>query len=360
MEEYPQQGEIPLTVFDVYRWLEDEQLFPRSSSVKRPSATVLPHSSAKQSFSAIAAPDAFCARCGLLKAHHSVPAIVKTEAEDPVLFGGGGDEGAHSSASFSLNMLTSPCASFVQAVVLPPILDIKHFLGPSLVPTDTSGSPYSLTSAIFSTRSSKDDRPLHVDSADIVACADPSLVSSIEELLWRWDIHSFERPSAENTGDNVGEDKPLADRTMLHRPRSDVFAHTAPSALLALLTQSMVKLLVRRGVESFRQDESSSSGPRERQDRSRRRGAHVHTPPTQKQTPGSARRRLLTPSHIFRGLASAGRSEVLDASALVALSRFGESVHSEVAIGISSMVSTDRGDANTGGPVGAVIQNSAA
>lgn len=313
IEEHPQPGAIPLTVLDVYRWLEDEQLFPRGNNGKR--SSILSYPSTKNDCSATAVADAFCARCGLRKVYH--PAPVKSEGSG--LF----DGHAHSTVSLSLATLTSPCTTFVEAISLPPLLDIKYLIGP--FPENTaSWFPYALAPSVFISPF-VDREALRVDPAALVSCANPGLVSSIERLTQRWDI----RYPSLRSNDNVREDgRTLADRTTLHRPKPEVFDRVAPYATLALLTRSVVKLLIRRGLESFRRDEMSLRSV-ERQDRSRRRGG-------QASGEASSTRRLLTPSHIFRGLASAARNEVLDSSVLIALSRLGESVHSEVAIGMGN------------------------
>lgn len=312
LDSHSQHDPVRLTVFDVYRWLEDEKLFPRSNDGKIASSSS--HLSRRNEYPASAAPDAFCARCGLRKLHH--PAPFKTEDS------GLHDAQAPTTISLSLDTLTSACAAFVETVSLPPLLDIKYFVGRSAANSGPSWSPYAFSPAIFVPLSPRANT-LQINSSDLVACADPNLISSIQRLVQRWDINRLRS----TLDDDIPEYTTLARRTALQGSRMELCDRVAPYALLALLTRSIVKLLVHRGLGSFRQDEASTR-LLERQDRPRRRAGPIP------QISSTVTRRLLTPSHIFRGLAAAAQSGVLDSAALIALSRLGESVHSEVAIGM--------------------------
>ncbi|PSR70459.1 hypothetical protein PHLCEN_2v13610 [Hermanssonia centrifuga] len=111
--------------------------------------------------------------------------------------------------------------------------------------------------------------------------------------------------------------KCLADRSRISRVApvtvdnspADIEDELAPFALLSLLTTSFTKFLIRRGIDSYHRDEAGLRAlGRQR---------------TRKNTPV---KRLLTPSHIHRGLLHNAPQSAEDAAVLLALAPLGISL----------------------------------
>ena len=95
-------------------------------------------------------------------------------------------------------------------------------------------------------------------------------------------------------------------------PRTTVERQLAPSATLALAVRTVVRQLVLRGVEAFRQDEAAlrvASG-RHRHERARQ---------------GGGAQRVLTPAHVLGGLARHARSDVASSALLLSIAKLGVS-----------------------------------
>ncbi|OCH91897.1 hypothetical protein OBBRIDRAFT_774513 [Obba rivulosa] len=284
---------IPLSTADVYHWLEDEGLFPRAAGSGAADATERKKRRVQETDLAAAVSEVFCRRCGLHRQYH--PTTVKSEVSDPVPAAG-----AVSAQSVFIGVSDNPtaCMSFSIEDTKLPLFDANQLMFRQLSSAAAQNAPYGLSPTVFAAR-----RPspaaLQYSSRDLVASADPRVIIAIRSLLTatglvrRSDgIPSFIDPSH------------LSDLSQL--PRSATEDALATHALLALLTRCMVRLLVRGGLDTIRRDEEAVRG----HIRPRRRVVEQV-------------RRVLSPSHVLRGLTLNAQRRLADSAALLLLARLG-------------------------------------
>ncbi|KAH9841474.1 uncharacterized protein C8Q71DRAFT_884337 [Rhodofomes roseus] len=284
------ESENPLTVADVYHWMEDEGLFPRVAIASdimylkddsRPEKTTNPHQ----------VPEAYCRFCGLHQAFH--PLGVKTEDD--------------ATKDVKSPYTTGVCIEFNAPPSDLLLLDVEKLL------QSTSGGalgvPYGLSAKLW-TNLDKDATPeRNPSSADLVAVAHPGLLTSIRELAAQWHLPRLQvsiRPSL------TAEDG-LVSLAPMDRPHQELLDELAPYAVLSVVAGCMVRLLVRGGLDALRRDDSAQQNLA-RQDRTRKKGGKAER--------GGARY-LLTPSHIARGLTDLAGRGLTESAALVCLARLG-------------------------------------
>ncbi|KAL6302839.1 hypothetical protein BKA93DRAFT_379999 [Sparassis latifolia] len=295
---HPEQDHLPLTGSDVYRWMEDENLFPRPVSRKRMVQEAKPQAIKRdvEPGSVAALSEIFCRNCGLHIIFH--PTGVKREGLFP----------PDVTPRWTLNsMTTAPtaCLTFSGARTRLPLFDVL-----SLTASRTGPRQYPLNAALFSERDAcrSGDTPLSISA--LVASTDPNFITALRTLVSSWNLEQF------NAGDQISADQNalLSTRTKLHQPREKMEEQLAPYAILALLTKSFAELLVHRGLDAFRYDEAAfrTLG---REDRWRCRD-NTQTNPI----------RLLTPSHVLRGLSMHVQGRLADGAALLSVARLGASL----------------------------------
>jgi len=159
------------------------------------------------------------------------------------------------------------------------------------------------------------------NSAALVATANPRLFGAIERLVVdRWKLDHYSSYRVDQLEDGLSGDSNSTggymDKTPDHcrrrelarlhgRTKEEMEDALGPMALMSTLATCMVKMLVDSGVECYRRDESvlRTTGPRGGRGQARWRGGGGGLDQTG--TP----RRILTVSHVVRGLAMAGREE---------------------------------------------------
>ncbi|KZT11963.1 uncharacterized protein LAESUDRAFT_160608 [Laetiporus sulphureus 93-53] len=285
---------IPLTAVEVYRWMEDENIFPRAALEKAAATASSSQDELAQHL------DEYCPFCGLIQPLH--PAVVKDDGGDNV----------KPAEIFSFTRGSSNwavCTTFNAPTPRLPLLVLNHLMGKISDAGPAEPLSYELHPTIYSVPYPSTQGPgVAMSSSDLPAFVDPALVYAIRNVSAMWRLKHFAAAS-QLFSDSAND---LSGRTGVNRPRQELLDDLAPYALLAAVTRSMVKLLVHDGVSAFRRDEAAlrALGP---DDRPAKRRAQT--------TP--AIRRLLTPSHIARGLElNAGRG-LVGSAALLSLALLG-------------------------------------
>ncbi|KAI0372264.1 hypothetical protein BV20DRAFT_1051008 [Pilatotrama ljubarskyi] len=300
--EQPDTDAVPLTTVDVYHWLEDEGLLPRSS----PAAAQLAwqkqaKSSRKQRGAGALDADAFCRTCGLHRAYH--PSVANEDTKPLVDI---------KPSALGAALERGLCMSFNGEGGEPtrmPIFDAHALL--KFAPTDAAtptAVPYGLGRAIFAAPPPSRGQTPSPSPSDLISVADPQLVVAIQRLTGLPQLH------------NAPADDPARATvcSLTTLTRSEVAAQLASPALLALVLKPLVRQLVGRGVDALREDEAALRVATGRHERARRAPAAT----------AGVVRRVLAPSHVLRGVAAQARSGSgggATASALrVCLGRLGE------------------------------------
>lgn len=272
------RADVPLTTGDVFRWLEDEGLFPRDTKRVLVESTET-RRARRQAVKADERPDEYmhedyCRSCGLhytlhpaASGEHHVQSSVATE-------------GVKIEPTFPGLPIASPapvtaCPGFNAPRPLDlPVIDVNRFLSVSSSVDGNSRAPCGLHPTLFSQvaphrSSSVLGSPSDDTARALLAAAEPSMVRAVHALA------------------RLGAPAPP-----LRNDGRDAAAHElAPSALLALAVQSFARTLVRRGLDELRRDEA---------------GARAQTRARRKVGAGVAR--LLTPAHVARGVVRAAPS----------------------------------------------------
>ncbi|KAI0632214.1 hypothetical protein C8Q77DRAFT_1158877 [Trametes polyzona] len=282
---------IPLTVVDVYHWLEDEGFFLRPADGLSEAQKLDAKSSRRQRAPAEGAADAYCRTCGLHRAYH--PNVPSEEDTKPVV--------DIKPAALGAALERGLCMSFAGEEAPPtrrPIFDVDALL--AFTPTGAAEEevPYGLGRAIFTAPPPSSGRTMALAAPpaneDLVAVADPKLVVAIQRLTGLPYPHktAFVERSDANGG---GAPAPV---TTL--PRAEAATRLAPAALLAAVLQPFVRQLVGRGVDALRQDEAALRVATGRHHERARRATAVTAGGS---SSSSSPRRVLAPSHVLRGVA---------------------------------------------------------
>ncbi|KAI0356404.1 hypothetical protein OH77DRAFT_1423341 [Trametes cingulata] len=289
---------ISLTTVDVYHWLEDEGLYPRSSPTAAQLASQKQAKSSRRQRGAGALDaDAFCRTCGLHRAYH--PSVADEDTKPIVDI---------KPSALGAALERGLCMSFNGEGGEPtrtPVFDVHALL--KYAPTDAATPvPYGLGRAIFAEPAASRGQAVSPSPSDLVSVADPQLVVAIQRLTGLPQLHDAPADDPLRTG--------VSSLTSL--TRSQAAAHLAPSALLAVLLKPLVRQLVGRGVDTLRQDEAALRVATGRHERARRATAV---------TAGVARR-VLAPAHVLRGVAAHARTGSGTAGSVlrVCLGRLGE------------------------------------
>ncbi|KAJ7578526.1 hypothetical protein C8J56DRAFT_1059991 [Mycena floridula] len=259
----PRKAEmLLLTPGDVYCWLEDEGHFVRTSIGVRTS--VEPKDKVSE--------DTFCSVCGLSLSLHpgvdpkKILATLKAAQANP-------------GPSFQCEIVPKAFQ-----VVKMPVVDIR-----TLLPTQQPHH-YDTTLANW--------RPIHMVLAspitdvwspkEIVQAVDPILASAVQRLVDRLKLPTFKTPSSKSRFpvDALGDSPARIEKRV------------APAALLAVATQSFLRVLIAGGLEISKRDKELASN------------AALYSTSTSsrsRRTPRGGKLRALTPMHILAGVVAAER-----------------------------------------------------
>ncbi|KAI0070446.1 hypothetical protein K474DRAFT_1776796 [Panus rudis PR-1116 ss-1] len=277
---------IPLTVSDVYRWLEDEGQFPRdtiSSSGQRQESRRAVRKTGNSNSSYVVPTEPYCRRCGLHYFFHP-QAISSSHLPDQR-----GVKQEPTTNPIPVNAISGACTVFNDGSAELPAFDVRDYLPSNsrhdhAVKQEPPGDALAIPSQPARVRAMSSTL---LSSRNLVAVADARLVTAVRNVSATWRLGRLG-----GGGDHESSFTPEAQRALdlkrLTTSKQETEDELAPYALLSLLTKCMTKLLVRGGVQVLRKDEKAlqSLGRYERP-RARQR---VEV------------RRLLTPSHVLRGL----------------------------------------------------------
>lgn len=273
----------PLTVGDVYHWMEEERLFPRDAVAVKTTKDDGRGGSGKAA-STHQLPEAYCRFCGLRQSLHPG---VRTE-----------DDASKDMKPPSV----AACTVFNAPSTQLPLLDVQRLL--EYRPGEALGLPYGLSQRLWATADRHATPKRSPSSADLVAIAHPGLLAAVRALAAEWHLTHLQAPipPPQDTGGG------LASRAPVDRPRRELLDDLAPYATLTTALGCMVRLLVRSGLDALQRDEAAQRGlVRRGRGRAETAGA----------------RRLLTPSHISRGLTDNAARGLAESAALVCLAGLG-------------------------------------
>ncbi|KDQ50500.1 hypothetical protein JAAARDRAFT_51235 [Jaapia argillacea MUCL 33604] len=286
---------IPLTTVDVFHWLEEENLLCRPSVPKQSnnngSATSTNTRAKNITPSSSSTLDAFCPTCGWTYRHHFPPAQGGTEIK----------------AELPHDSLPLPCPAVGRHVERMPLLSVGKLLSAQ----QNFDQPYGLSSVIFLPRMMSIPNTIDFQPSSLVEVSDPGMVIAIQHV-----IHRLLPPHAL-------DDAPTSERPhkIRHIPtlttgqaKADLEAALAPSALLSLTLKPLIRLLLRGGVNALRQDPLIPRPPERRS----------------RNTVKPQKCRLLTPSHLLRGLIDSASHDQVSAAMFLSFGRFGREVDSEM------------------------------
>ena len=282
------EAPIPLTTGDVFRWLEDEGLFVRpmaNTIVKIPAQEV----KAAKSGSAPTKPlGGWCPVCGLNHQPTVSPPTMKVEAAF------GTDAGCN-----IVHDLTNWHSMT--------IVDVRNPLALPSSSNDHHSNPHLFSSGAFASTLSTSTQslpisPLIYSPRHLLAVTHPDLTIAIRDIVQPLGLPCFRRLSPEGS---------LAPLSKCRGTKSQIEVQMAPYALMASFAKTFVHLLVRSGLDTANLDMSMATAKAKAEGRNARKAK----PP---------RSRLLTPSHVIRGLttSSVQRGRPLAATSLF-LARFG-------------------------------------
>ena len=263
--------------------MEEERLFPRDASAAKTTKDDDRTGSGKAAGSHQVL-EAYCRFCGLRQSLHPG---AKTEDD---------------ASKDTKPPLVAVCTEFNAAPAQPPLLDVQKLL--EYRPGDVHGLPHGLSQKLWTTASSNSTPKRSPSSADLVAIAHPGLLAAVRALAAEWHLANLQAPIPP-LQDTAGD---LESRAPVNRPRHELLDDLAPYAMLTAALGCMVRLLVRSGLDAVQRDEAAQRGL------VRRSRGKVET---------ASARRLLTPSHISRGLTDNAGRGLAESAALVCLAGLG-------------------------------------
>lgn len=259
--------------------MEEENLFPRDAIAPKDDDQL----GSGKAVGAHQVPEAYCRFCGLRQSLH--PGL-KTE-DDALLDMKPPSVGA--------------CMEFNAPPTGLPLLEVQRLL--ERRPGELVGTPYRLSQSLWRTVDRHATSRGSPSSADLAAIAHPRLLTAVRALAAEWHLTNLQLPipPLQDTG--------LVSRAPASSPRQDLLDDLAPYAMLTAAASCMVRLLVRSGLDALQRDEAA-----QRRFVKRSQGK-------------TGVRRLLTPSHISRGLTDNAGHGLAESAALVCLAGFGVTTH---------------------------------
>ncbi|KAL4251232.1 hypothetical protein ABKN59_006315 [Abortiporus biennis] len=292
------EEKISLSIADVYRWLEEHGQFLRDPNEKTHVKQEQPISEKTELKSSAPSLDAegYCRYCGL---HYQLHPN-STESFIPARCHGTKVKEEPIPAVIPIPTkpaVDAPCLVFNGNSIQLPSLDVKKILLLSQETRPSSedqANQKSSMSPLISQHSMLTD----ANKNALLAVTDPKLTISIREILARSQPYcggKFQIDRSEVVvmmdQENVNNDK-SREMTLarLDKSKKEVEDELVPFALLGLLTKSMAKLLIQGGMDASRRDETSF------------RALATGRPKGGRAIFKEGPRRLLTPSHVVRGL----------------------------------------------------------
>lgn len=181
------------------------------------------------------------------------------------------------------------CRSFQSAAIQCelPVIDVKRLMRGPAAPR-----PSVVHASLFNRQKVRDDvnRSATPTNRDLVSVPNPLLVRAIAATLARSSVQGTD------------------DLALLAKPRAAIEAELAPAALLALAVKPLVKVFVKFGMDTYRQDEAELRGL------GRRARKNILV------------RRLLTPMHVVRGLLRDAQRDMTASAVMLSLVPLGMSL----------------------------------
>lgn len=286
-----------LTTGEVFEWLQKEDQFSRDSrhraieSVQGASTGVVTTNAEPHKYHE----EDYCRYCGLHVSHHpSAPPEAHQEVP-----GVGVDNVKMKPTVLDLAAVCSHFNSIGPPDL--PVTDANRLLASSSSP---DGAPRGLDSAPFISPSGENFSNALYDTADrdILAASNPKIVLAIGSLATYWKLDRL----CENAPDPDGVTSSLRDDTGE--------SGLASRATLALAVQSFTRMMMRSAVAEFRRDEAGLRALIHGSSRNHRRHTEA--------------KRLLTPSHVVRGVLHDAPSVAGCRAVLLAMSPLGISLPS--------------------------------
>lgn len=234
-----------------------------------------------------------CSICGLNHQQLHSPSVPKIETTAPTA-------GHHTACKLVPEMMNWHSIS---------IIDVRHPLNFQSRPVDYYPSAQALSHRFTTpksppntfTETSSLSRTL-TSARNLVAIADPGFTMAIRMIIQPLGLSNFNRTLPGSSPFPLSE---------FGASKSEVDTQLAPYALLASLTKIFVKLLVSSGLDAANLDMSVFAAKAKAEGQSTRRTKRL-------------RERLLTPSHIIRGVAAAsGRHGHAEAASSLCLNKLG-------------------------------------
>ncbi|KAJ7168069.1 hypothetical protein C8R43DRAFT_135738 [Mycena crocata] len=288
-----------LSTADIFAWLHDNNYFPRGVATLKK----------EQDLETLKT--GFCRVCGLAYRLHAVVSdppqgSVKSEPRPSLALSGVvGDAFVCHITPMDWQMKRMPMIDVSRLLPrrrqgVSPLTSVPF---PAPASAQTNGYP----------ESSARNRAWGSRAPALLALSDPRLISSVHRLTSALKLPSFDPPPPPTSG-------------LPHYPISatlsagEIQADVAPYALLALLTKQFVRALVRTGLDTAARDRHRAMAQVD---------GRVRRLPNVAELFGDRERRMLTPSHILRGVLSRGWewNDDLGMAMLGCLSRSGVPLH---------------------------------
>ncbi|KAI1790156.1 hypothetical protein LXA43DRAFT_891478, partial [Ganoderma leucocontextum] len=365
-------GPTQLSTAEVFHWLEDEGLFPRSkAAISQGEVRKRNRASKKVETSG---PPAYCRTCGLERAwhltvreEHSVADNIsdtKTEIMQSTSAGGRQHK--------DVDLASLVCMAFQEGeATRSPVVNVDMLLqraGRLVVQEYWEGMSYSLHPAIFArgavheeeedqgedlsaSRPFVDLFPVSAElnaselNAALVQVADPRLVTTIGHMTGlpspRYNpFQASIEAGTQSSRSSLAITSSVSSRRLWttascptsipsplvpgvgDHPRDAVNALLAPSALLAIAMRSFVRHIVGRGAEALHHDEAAlRNGP----SGGRQKHLQPHGRGRRNMDATESVRRVLTPTHVLSGLVRHAGAGLVDSAALLVCATLGES-----------------------------------
>ena len=276
-----EQVSVPLTTADVFQWLQEEDQFARGVHlpVSQGRKTKIETDSVR---SQECQGEEYCRFCGMHVSHH--PSGPSEMHQVPSI---GAD---NATVIPTVPGFPAICVQFNSSAGLPDLpvtnvnellLDTSSFLGGVLHRQNPAPSIPISGENFSGALSDTTDR-------DLLAVANPDLVHAIGSLATRWRLERLCTSTSE----------PGESALRLQRGTNGEEDGLASAAVLALAVQSFSRMLMKSAVAEFRRDEAGLRAVQAKGVAGASAGGRSRL----RKGPGESRPRLLTPSHVVRGL----------------------------------------------------------
>ena len=278
-----EETHVPLTTLDVLHWLEDQGLYPRSINSKPSSSAPAVSAFTKRKQAAIKREDEvpeselYCRHCGLPYSCH--PSAATLAEQNQVLVAAHDIKQEPVPFTVSASTASAVCLTFNGDTASLRPLDVSKLLRQPSSFMLHGDAHVGQANHAHAQRIS--DRT-HFSPRDLMMVADPALVLPIQRMCAKWYPRGFPTAAPGFTGHLTSAPGTETQESS----KDDVARDLSPAALLSLATHSLVKALIQGGLDEHQRDQTGL------------RALSAKRHPRRSAQNG----RLLTPSHIFRGL----------------------------------------------------------